>query len=86
MRYGNEDHTPHGFRATARTLLDRSLSVKVDVIEAQLAHRVRDSLGRACNRTTFGDNRRKMMQAWADYLSVLESGGNVIPLMGIEVA
>lgn len=71
MGYGNDDHTPHGFRATARTLLDEALNCRVEVIEAQLAHRVRDSLGRAYNRTTFGDERRKMMQTWADYLDVL---------------
>ncbi|MEK9803182.1 MAG: tyrosine-type recombinase/integrase, partial [Curvibacter sp.] len=68
LGYSNEDHTPHGFRATARTLLDERLGVRVEVIEAQLAHNVPDSLGRAYNRTTFVDERRRMMQQWADYL------------------
>jgi integrase len=71
MGYSNDDHTPHGFRATARTLLDEALGFRVEVIETQMAHRVRDSLGRAYNRTTFGDERRRMMQGWADYLARL---------------
>lgn len=72
MGYGNSDHTPHGFRATARTLLDETLGFRVEVIEAQLAHRVRDTLGRAYNRTTFAEERRKMMAEWALYLTALE--------------
>ena len=80
LGYGNEDHTPHGFRATARTLLDEAMGVKVEVIEAQLAHRVRDTLGRAYNRTTFAEDRRQMMQGWADYLNVLAVGENVVPI------
>ncbi len=81
LGYGNEDHTPHGFRATARTLLDEALGFRVEVIEAQLAHKVRDPLGRAYNRTTFSEERKKMMGAWADYLHVLEIGGNAVPLV-----
>lgn len=80
LGYGNSDHTPHGFRATARTLLDEALGFRVAVIEAQLAHRVSDSLGRAYNRTTFAEDRRKMMGAWADYLDVLASGENVVAM------
>jgi integrase len=70
--------TGHGFRATARTILDEVLGWKKDVIEAQLAHSVSDSLGRAYNRTEFKDQRRKMLQAWADYLDGLRGGGNVV--------
>lgn len=81
LGYGNEEHTPHGFRATARTLLDEVLHERVEVIEAQLAHRVRDSLGRAYNRTTFESERTGMMQRWANYLHALEAGANVVPLV-----
>jgi integrase len=70
--------TGHGFRATARTILDEVLGWKKDVIEAQLAHSVSDSLGRAYNRTEFKDQRRKMLQAWADYLNGLQGGDNVV--------
>lgn len=45
-----------------------------DVIEAQLAHSVRDSLGRAYNRTELVEQRRMMLQAWANYLDQLRLG------------
>lgn len=70
--------TGHGFRATARTILDEHLGWNKDVIEAQLAHSVSDSLGRAYNRTEFREQRRKMLQAWADYLDGLRGGNNVV--------
>lgn len=71
MGYSREEVTAHGFRATARTILDEVLKVRVDLIEHQLAHAVRDTNGRAYNRTTFIDERRDMMQIWADYLESL---------------
>jgi integrase len=73
--------TGHGFRAMARTILhqDKALSFAPEVIEHQLAHRVPDALGTAYNRTKFIEERRKMMQAWADYLDALKAGANVIP-------
>jgi integrase len=70
----------HGFRATARTILDEVLGFRPDFIEHQLAHAVRDTLGRAYNRTTHLPERRKMMQTWADYLAGLKQGAKVIPL------
>jgi hypothetical protein len=63
----------------ARTLLDEVLHFPVDVIEQQLAHQVRDPLGRAYNRTAHLAERRKMMQTWADYLDGLKAGAVVIP-------
>jgi integrase len=63
--------TGHGFRATARTMLAERLGVEQSVVEAQLAHSVRDSLGRAYNRTEFLDQRRAMMQKWSNYLDQL---------------
>ena len=63
--------TIHGFRATARTLLVERLSFRTDVVEMQLGHAVRDPLGRAYNRTTFLEQRREMLQRWADYLEEL---------------
>lgn len=70
--------TGHGFRATARTILDEHLGWNKDVIEAQLAHSVSDSLGRAYNRTEFRDQRRKMVQVWADYLDGLRCRENAV--------
>lgn len=63
--------TVHGFRATARTLLDEVLKYPPAIIEHQLAHVVRDPLGRAYNRTTYLDERIVMMQKWSDYLDGL---------------
>ena len=70
----------HGFRATARTLLDEVLGFRVDLIEAQLAHAVKDANGRAYNRTSFLPERRKMMTAWADYLDRLRAAVKILPL------
>jgi integrase len=72
--------TGHGFRAMARTLLDEVLGFPPHLIEHQLAHSVRDPLGRAYNRTSHLAERKVMMQAWADYLDRLKQGGVVIPL------
>lgn len=72
MGYGNDTMTPHGFRAMARTILDEVLNWRVDHIEHQLAHAVKDANGRAYNRTAHLDGRREMMQAWADYLDNLK--------------
>jgi len=63
--------TAHGFRATARTLLDEVLGFRIDIIEHQLAHTVKDALGRAYNRTQFLKERHELMQKWADYLDEL---------------
>jgi integrase len=69
--YTNEQITPHGFRAMARTILDEVLGYRVDWIEHQLAHAVKDPNGRAYNRTSHLAAREKMMQEWADYLDQL---------------
>jgi len=68
MGYANEQMTAHGFRAMARTMLDEVLGFRIDWIEHQLAHAVRDANGRAYNRTSHIEGRIKMMQDWADYL------------------
>ena len=68
LGYTNEQISPHGFRAMARTLLDEELNYRVDWIEHQLAHQVKDPNGRAYNRTKYLPQRKKMMQKWADYL------------------
>lgn len=68
LGYSNQEVTPHGFRATARTILDEVLGFRLDYIEQQLAHAVKDANGRAYNRTTHLPERKQMMQVWADYL------------------
>ncbi|WP_444937248.1 tyrosine-type recombinase/integrase [Microbulbifer sp. JMSA004] len=73
LGYDNETMTAHGFRAMARTLLDEVLGFRVDYIEHQLAHEVKDTLGRAYNRTKHLEQRAAMMQKWADYLDNLRA-------------
>jgi integrase len=81
LGFDNDTMTPHGFRATARTILDEVLGYRVDWIEHQLAHAVKDANGRAYNRTSHLKDRANMMQGWADYLDNLKvqaKAGNVI--------
>lgn len=80
MGYDRETMTAHGFRAMARTMIAERLGVAAEVIEAQLAHAVGDALGRAYNRTQFIEQRRDMMNKWADYLDRLRDGGQIIPI------
>ena len=70
----SDELTGHGFRAMARTILDEVHGFRIDLIEHQLAHAVKDPLGRAYNRTSHLPERRRMMQAWADYLDSLRLG------------
>jgi integrase len=72
LGYTNDDMTPHGFRAMARTLMVERLDVHPDVIEAQLAHGKSGPLGAAYDRAEFVSQRRKMMALWADYLDKLQ--------------
>ncbi|HEX5687370.1 MAG TPA: integrase arm-type DNA-binding domain-containing protein [Ideonella sp.] len=79
LGYDNDEMTAHGFRAMARTMIAERLGVAPEVIEAQLAHTVADSLGRAYNRTQFLQQRCDMMAKWADYLDQLRVGAQVLP-------
>ena len=73
MGIGGDEMTAHGFRATARTLLDEVLRERFDLIEQQLSHKVRDPAGRAYNRTVHLDEHKRMMTRWADYLDGLRA-------------
>lgn len=79
MGYAQDVHSAHGFRAMARTIMDEVLGERVDLIEHQLAHAVKDPNGRAYNRTAHLPARKAMMQRWADYLDKLRVGAAVIP-------
>lgn len=80
MGFSNDDMTPHGFRAMARTIMVEELDVDPEVIEAQLAHSKSGALGEAYDRAQYMAKRRTMMQQWADYLDKLRQGADVIPL------
>ena len=75
-------HCAHGFRAMARTIMDEVLEERVDLLEHQLHHVVKDANGTAYNRTAHLPARKAMMQRWADYLDKLRIGAEVIPLRG----
>ncbi|WP_261535566.1 tyrosine-type recombinase/integrase [Burkholderia multivorans] len=79
LGYDGDTMTGHGFRAMARTILDEVLGTPAAIIEAQLAHAVKDPLGRAYNRTAHLPQRREMMQRWADYLDDLKTGAKILP-------
>jgi len=78
MGYTGEQMSWHGFRAMASTLLNE-LGHPPDIIELQLAHQERNEVRAAYNRAQRLEERRKMMQAWADYLDGLRLGTNVVP-------
>ena len=75
LGYSSEEMTAHGFRAMASTLLNEQ-GFPPDVIELQLAHQEKNKVRAAYNRAQRLDERRKMMQAWADYLETLKAARN----------
>jgi len=79
MDYAKDVIVGHGFRATARTILDEVLGVAPHIIEQQLSHTVKDPLGRAYNRTAHLPQRKAMLQDWADYLDKLKKGAEILP-------
>lgn len=79
LGYDSTIQTAHGFRTIASTLLNEQ-GWSPDAIERQLAHAPRDQVRAAYNRAQYLDERRRMMQSWADYLDGLKNGAQVIPL------
>jgi integrase len=69
----------HGFRAMASTILNEQ-GWPADAIEKQLAHTEKNKVRAAYNRAQYLPERKKMMQAWSDYLDALRAGARVIPL------
>ena len=74
MGFSSDEQTVHGFRASARTMLAERLEINDNIMEAHMAHAVKNSLGTAYDRTTFLNQRRAMVQKWADYLDGLKAG------------
>jgi integrase len=77
LGYSGDEHVGHGFRSTASTTLNE-LGWQPDLIELQLAHKERNKSRAAYNHAQRLDERRKMMQAWADHLDTLRAGGNIV--------
>ena len=65
------DMSGHGFRALAMSTIKERLGYRHEVVDRQLAHVRKDKVERAYDRAEFVDERRAMMQAWADYLDSL---------------
>jgi integrase len=79
MGYSTEEMTGHGFRSLASTCLNEQ-GYHPDLIELQLAHAERNQVRAAYNKAQRLPERRKMMQAWADYLDGLRAGANIVPI------
>jgi integrase len=79
LGYSREEQTGHGFRTIASTLLNEQ-GFPPDVIELQLAHAERNKVRAAYNKAQRLVERRKMMQAWANYLDALRAGADVVPI------
>ena len=79
LGYDSDTMTAHGFRTTASTLLNEQ-GWSPDAIERQLAHSPRDQVRAAYNRAQYLDERRRMMQSWADYLDGLKNGAQIISI------
>ena len=79
LGYTSDEQTGHGFRSMASTLLNEQ-GFPPDVIELQLAHVERNKVRAAYNKAQRLPERRKMMQAWADYLDGLRAGGQIVPI------
>lgn len=79
LGYSADEMTAHGFRSIASTLLNEQ-GWHPDLIELQLAHAERNKVRAAYNRAERITERRKMMQAWVDYLDRLRTGGKVVPI------
>lgn len=78
LGYDRETMTGHGFRHMASTMLNE-LGWNPDAIERQLSHKGQ-GMRAVYNKAEYLDERRRMMQAWADYLDTLKQGGNVVPI------
>ncbi len=78
LGYDSTVQTAHGFRTIASTLLNEQ-GWSPDAIERQLAHSPRDQVRAAYNRAQYLEERRRMMQSWADFLDSLRSGAKILP-------
>ena len=76
--------TGHGFRSMARTALGE-MGYRWEVLEAMLSHALENQTAAAYVRTTYFEERREIMQKWADYLDAVKSGAQVIPLKRSEI-
>lgn len=79
LGFSNDDHTPHGYRHTISTMLN-NMGYRERIIEAQLSHALKSQVEAAYNRSSYIEERAKMMQEWADYLDDLKAEPDIIPI------
>jgi integrase len=84
-RLGFKGFTAHGIRATGSTML-HDMGFRPEIIERQLAHQERSKTKRSYNRALYFEERREMMQAWADFLDATNAGRKVVPIRGGRAA
>ncbi len=71
-------HCAHGFRATAKTIMQEQLKYSLLLVEMALGHTTKDPNGAAYGRFEYIDDRSNMMQKWADYLDALREGRDIV--------
>lgn len=71
--------TVHGFRATFSTIANEA-GFHGDIIEKALAHEQRNKVRKAYNRSEYLEQRRELMQWWANLLQQMEAGAEIIPI------
>ena len=81
--YPKEKMCSHGFRTMASTRL-HEMGWSSDIIEFQLAHADRNKIRGVYNRAEYFEERKSMMQQWADYLDSIKSGGKVLTIQNIS--
>ena len=84
MGYTNDDITPHGFRAMASSMLNEMGKWNPNAIERQLSHKDKNIIRRSYNHAQHLEERREMLQFWADYLDELKQGAEIIPLQASQ--
>jgi integrase len=69
--YTKEEFTPHGFRAMFATVANREGDFNLEIIDAQLSHKVGGTVSQAYNRSDYIKKRKDLVQWWADWLDKL---------------
>ena len=77
-----EEHSIHGFRSSARTIIHSSLRENPDVIESALGHRVPDRLGDTYNKNTWLPEKIEMCQKWSDYIDEIKKQAQRLEVVG----
>ncbi len=78
MDYTTDEHVAHGFRAMARTMMaEQMMGIDPGMVEAQLGHGKSGPLGSAYDRAEYMNQRKEMMQRWADYLDSLRNNTSI---------